>query len=598
MNIRLNMWRPGGFSLALVLVFTGILFLLLSGLLLWTTTNGNLTQRYNEYYDSVAASEAATEKVVAAVAADFQRLGAGGVDANLSSYHANVPTQSEVGEWGNYQFNDPSGIQNATYVSKLTSWQYTDLKWKYTGFKGYASDYRIVSNARNTVSRYAMTSAVRQEIQIASIPLFEFAVFYALDMEICPGSGNMAFNGRVHCNGTIYCQPAMRTVTFLDHVTAAQKILPTASPNDPLIRTPGTIVFQGEHDWNANSLNLPLGTNNSPSLLHALVEVPPGSESPSSLLGQQRYYNKADLIILVSNTTAVAKSGSYNNFAITIPWTNICDSNTVAVSKTKKRGRGAGGRPATTNSTDGVVGTNVTFFNKRENASVQTTEIDINQLLQKYSYLKSALGRDITMIYVGDFRTQPANTESGVRIVFGKALPPYGLTIATPNPLYIEGNYNVPDAYLGTTNTSASLPASVVADAITLLSDNWDDTNSASSLGSRAATSITVNSAVIAGIVPSGGGYYSGGVENFFRLLEDWSSQTLTFNGSIVVLFPSQIATAPWGLVPNNQVFGIPIRAYGFDVNFKDYTKLPPGTPESRTLIRSQWGITQANSTL
>jgi uncharacterized membrane protein (Fun14 family) len=199
---------------------------------------------------------------------------------------------------------------------------------------------------------------------------------------------------------------------------------------------------------------------------------------------------------------------------------------------------------------------------------------------------------------VGDFRTQPANTESGVRIVFGQTLPPYGLTIATPNPLYIEGNYNVPDAYVGTTNTSGSLPASVVTDAITLLSDNWDDTNSASSLGSRVATSITVNAAVIAGIVPSGGGYYSGGVENFFRLLEDWSSQTVTFNGSIVALFPSQIATAPWGLVPNNQVFGTPVRTYGFDVNFKDYTKLPPGTPELRTLIRSQWGITQANSTL
>ncbi|PYL01529.1 MAG: hypothetical protein DME19_01330 [Verrucomicrobia bacterium] len=72
LKTKSNKRRNGGFSLSLVLVFTGVLFLLLSGVLAWTTTNSNLTQRYNEYYNEVAAAEAATEKVVA-MATWFQR---------------------------------------------------------------------------------------------------------------------------------------------------------------------------------------------------------------------------------------------------------------------------------------------------------------------------------------------------------------------------------------------------------------------------------------------------------------------------------------------------------------------------------------------
>src|SRR5437588_8328439 len=116
-----------GFSLALVLVFTGVLFLLLSGVLALTTTNANLTQRYNEYYDSVAAAEAATEKVVASMARDFQNSGVSGVDGNLANYGASIPTQTEVNDWANYRFNDPSVAPNATYVTKLTPWQYTNV---------------------------------------------------------------------------------------------------------------------------------------------------------------------------------------------------------------------------------------------------------------------------------------------------------------------------------------------------------------------------------------------------------------------------------------------------------------------------------------
>src|SRR5439155_18502091 len=119
MKTKSDRQRGDGFSLALVLVFTGVLFLLLSGVLALTTTNANLTQRYNEYYDSVAAAEAATEKVVTSMARDFQSSGVSGVDGNLANYGASIPTPAEVSDWGSYQFNDPSSGPNATYATKL-----------------------------------------------------------------------------------------------------------------------------------------------------------------------------------------------------------------------------------------------------------------------------------------------------------------------------------------------------------------------------------------------------------------------------------------------------------------------------------------------
>src|SRR5262249_39605914 len=125
-------------------------------------------------------------------------------------------------------------------------------------------------------------------------------------------------------------------------------------------------------------------------------------------------------------------------------------------------------------------------------------------------------------LYVDDMRTESSSTEAGVRLVNGQTILPQGLTVATPNPLYVLGNYNAPAAALGSTNTTQTQPASLVSDAITILSPNWNDANSSLGLSSRIAGNSTVNAAILAGIVETGGGNYSGGVENFPRFLEDW----------------------------------------------------------------------------
>ena len=119
---------------------------------------------------------------------------------------------------------------------------------------------------------------------------------------------------------------------------------------------------------------------------------------------------------------------------------------------------------------------------------------------------------------------------------------------------------------------------------------------SGSSSSYRNAGDTVVNAAFLAGIVPtSSSSGYSGGVENFPRFLENWSNKTMTYNGSMIVMFPSKVAIAPWS--GTGSYYSPPTRKWNFDNNFTDPNKLPPNTPAVRTIIRGQWSIVPPNKT-
>jgi hypothetical protein len=130
----------------------------------------------------------------------------------------------------------------------------------------------------------------------------------------------------------------------------------------------------------------------------------------------------------------------------------------------------------------------------------------------------------------------------------------------------------------------------LIGDSITLLSDNWNDsiTNKLPT-----PTTTTVNAAMVEGIVRSTNASpvspgYSGGLENFLRLLENWSqSIPLWYNGSIVVMFPSQIATNYQ--IPTGNYYNAPARNWAFDTNFAVQVGLPPLTPQCKGVIRTNW---------
>ncbi|MBI5385760.1 MAG: hypothetical protein HZA90_13860 [Verrucomicrobia bacterium] len=561
-----------GYAVVTVIVIGAVSLAILAGTLQWAGTNNTLNARNNQYFRTVAAAEAATEKVISSLTRDYQEQGDYGNFSHMDAYRAMVPTACENAVWTDYSFTDGRGSTARTYVEYVPPTEFRLLSSQYRGLYGYASSYRIVSNARELATTLNITAGVRQDVEMTTIPVFQFAIFYNMDLEINPGPV-MTISGPVHGNQNIYLQP-QNVLTFESDVTAAGQIIHDKKPGDPVGRSGGSVVYEAEHDSGVSSLTLPIGTNNSPDAVREVVEIPPSGESATSLMGKQRYYNKADVLILLTDSGVSVKSGIYNNSAITVPSSQYNSWLTPTVS----------------------------FYNKRESKTVNAAQIDVAKLVQwnqTNTILRPSLGLgDLRIVYVADRRTQTSSTESGVRLVNGQTLLPQGLTLATPNPLYVKGHYNCPTSALGTHNTAGTKPASLIADAVTLLSGSWNDANANSGLSCRTASDTTVNAALLAGIVQTVSGSYSGGAENFPRFLENWSGRRLTYNGSMVVMFPSEYATGLWrGTGSTIGIYNPPDRDWAFDQNFRDVNKLPPGTPQIRALIRGQWAMVRPNST-
>ncbi len=164
-----------------------------------------------------------------------------------------------------------------------------------------------------------------------------------------------------------------------------------------------------------------------------------------------------------------------------------------------------------------------------------------------------------------------------------------GLSVASENPLYVEGNYNASGTFLGSHAACA-----LIADAVTFLSNAWNDRSSftsphsVSSTSARRATTTWYRAAIISGkgkafpqpaSTPQDFGT-DGGVHNFLRMLENWGGQTLNYRGSIVSLFYNRQAVGVYKCCTN--VYSPPSRGYNFDVEFLDPSLLPPRTPMFR----------------
>jgi hypothetical protein len=170
-----------------------------------------------------------------------------------------------------------------------------------------------------------------------------------------------------------------------------------------------------------------------------------------------------------------------------------------------------------------------------------------------------------------------------------------GFTVASENPVYVVGNYNASSSGFGTNDGHAD--AAVIADAVTLLSSNWDDWQSfrhpsyvGSSTTRRAAES-WYRVAVAAGKHKSfdqpswGNDEYGldGGTHNFLRYLENWSGTTLHYQGSLVSLFYAEYAVGIYKCC--DTVYKPPTRDYSFDSEFLDPSNLPPGTPMFKDVV-------------
>ena len=563
-----------GTALLLTLVTTGIALVMVTGILTYSSSSARLNARSSQYQRALAAAEGATEKVVSQMTRDYLSQGEALVQANLNTYRQGVLSPSDSPYWNGWQFNDGNGNLGKTFVSLTSGNSYVVLNSTYAGLVGYGSTYTVVSNARQNGVPDNVVGAVLQQLQLARIPVFQFAMYSSGDMEISCGEP-FTITGRVHSNGQLYIEPD-NLLTFQSDVTAVGDILFQRDPLDSRGPPVGSVVYQAQESSHVAALTLPIGVTNTPIAIREIIEPPPPLEDPNSPLGKERYYNEADMLLVVTNIGTnfglSGASGRFNAFATTVPTAEL----------------------------NSFVSTSASFWDAREGKTVDPIDINIANLTAwsaTNSDVRTALGsRDVASIYILDARTLPGSQLGAVRVANGTQLPSRGLTIATASPLYVWGNYNqYSPTNLGTANTSTTLPASLASDAITILSPNWSDANSAASVSTRNASPTTVNAAILAGAVDTAGGSYGGGMENFPRFLETWGlANTFTYNGSMVKMFPSLYATNTWG---NPNVYSPPARAWAYDINFNDPTKLPPLTPSLTKVLRTLWTTVAPNQT-
>ncbi|MFQ5848860.1 MAG: hypothetical protein ACE5IQ_14455, partial [Candidatus Methylomirabilales bacterium] len=155
-------------------------------------------------------------------------------------------------------------------------------------------------------------------------------------------------------------------------------------------------------------------------------------------------------------------------------------------------------------------------------------------------------------------------------------------------PVYVQGDYN----------TVNKVPAAVMGDAITVLSNNWEkngyDKKGKDKVAQRKAADTTVNAAFATGpSEESSAGDANGGVQNLIRFLEDWKQgggsnrKTLNYDGSLVALWHSQQVTEDFFCCGTDGYYHPPVRNWAYDPLFN--TTPPPGTPMGIIITRGQW---------
>ncbi len=607
-----NSTRRSGFALILVLILAGVCLLLLTASMMRTSTVATLNQRSNEYNTCANAAESAVEKDFARIANDFQAYNVAQVTINAGRYiyATNIPNAAEDPYWSKFIFSDGQGNVGRTYAAYVTNYS-GGLPSAYTGLFTYnAPVYRIISNVQLTNSQYQVVGTAQEDVLLALVPLSTWAIFYNGKLEFT-GCATMVVNGRVHANGAIEVGTSSpNTLTFNGGVTTTSTM---SSPQEggtwgPYTTGTWNTTFNANPAYltNVASVNVSLAMTNS----HFLIDIPPSGQDPTSSTNSQMLYNQAQMVLIVTNSPYGTNPAVYLTLQASsggqVPGN---DSSPLSMYYT--------------NASAGFLATNLPFLSltnmtldQREQDTNLFTQIDVGKLdtwtstnTAVQGKLPAASGIYPTIMYVADRRNHNANQLPAVRLVNGAQLPAnggLGFSVATMNPLYVWGNYNVQTATSGanaaaaTTNTAATVPAALLSDAFTVLSPNWTDSQGyvtySSSQPSAAVT--TVNAAIVTGTMPTTADTtsgFSGGVHNLSRLLENWTGVNLWLNTSILRLWDSNMATNQYRVSAGNggpnPYYNAPNRHFSFDPNFLDPAKVPPGIPVALVPIRFAWGV-------
>lgn len=453
---------------------------------------------------------------------------------------------------------------------------------RYQNLNAQEYRYTVPSVARGPLDQVEAMLELRFKTRL--VPLFQFAAFYNKDLEILPGPA-MTLEGPVHTNGDLYLN-ANTSLAIQGQVTTGGSLFrgrkndstcmskPITVP-DPL--NPRSLVpsCSGRVQLYEDDL-----TNWNGMIEIDVEEVTVPEPEVFDPNPGEVYWANADLRLVLYLDNA-------NNPILTNSATGVevRDENDVLDAAGTAALDGCGG----------VVGTSTSFYNNREGKDIRMLEVDVGLLLDClhntnwYSTGKrldddTEGGLVFHFTVKGPDSAEPANNY-GVRLKnaadlqssVGGAPLVQGMTVVSDQALYVWGDYNE--------DPGNKIPAALMADSFNVLSNAWDDSKDTLNVDSRVASNTRIYSAVLAGTDTTGGvegiggqgGAYNGGLENYPRFHEKWTSKTLTYYGSFVSLGNSRHVNGGW--VYGNPQYKAPIRDWHYDTDFNDAANLPPITP-------------------
>ena len=178
----------------------------------------------------------------------------------------------------------------------------------------------------------------------------------------------------------------------------------------------GTYNGNPPYRTNVPSVALSIGMTN----VHDSLELPPAGESPTSTQGESRFYNQAQTVLLVSNTTVTMKIQASIDYQVPgadpSPLYRNLDQHPIR----------PGHQLPIPSHTD-------SFTDQRENKTVLATQIDVGKYGKWIKTNSSILtkfpagsGTYPTILYVADNRTTTSSQMTAVRLTNGIAPPVNG----------------------------------------------------------------------------------------------------------------------------------------------------------------------------
>ena len=528
---------------------------------------------------------------------------------------AKKQVQLAMANWGAVPVDGTANVCGTDVAYTIAPTGFTTTTTDPSGIETVVTGFEL--NSSSDVNN-AHASAHRVMNALAT-PLFQYAVFYDSDLEIQPGA-DMTIRGRVHTNRDMYLGSGA-TLTFNTNYLHAAGSIYRSRKDDPT-NSSGTVKIR---NWVENPFDatepLVYTQMKSKSQMQSLgVNTTSGYDSRFTTgydaNGNGDYTDGGDWLPFGPGALAYWQQPSgyaQNGNTVMTSEHGVTESTVPAVGSTAMYEPAAGGdydwNPVTQQYVQVASGTGsfnpgyyhsqaglsiITYANgtwKAFNATgadvttavapavsikqmydarqangastkIKVTQINMAQLALTGKYPANGL------LYAANYGEGTGLSANGIRLTNGSTLSAK-LTVATPDPMYIWGDYN----------TNAEKPAAVICDSFNLLSNAWNDTKTKGSL--PVASNSTYNVAVVTGNTDTVGSAYNGGLENLPRFHENWDGKTSTIKGSFVKPWFSQYGTGSW--VYGGDRYTAPTRNWSYNAAFNNVANLPPFTPMAVT---------------